>query len=230
MATYVDGRPRPFTAGAAGPEDFQSLSVHGQPLRPAVDSDSRKAYYKALNRLSKTVADLLESMGREDPRHHDTPLPQRSGLAVYVAETTAELEGARAGLCDDAEKSARTRTDIRRMLAASRGTDGSNPVPSSGQSASRGILPSHGEKPAFRAGVWAWQVQRGQQRRVSRAAWRRQVGISLSGQIPVPRRRCGGGLINSDRAQAKPSTDRCSCQASGRRECASSLSAVKSRG
>ena len=96
--------------------------------------------YKALNRLSKTVADLLESMGREDPRHHDTPLPQRSGLAVYVAETTAELEGARAGLCDDAEKSARTRTDIRRMLAASRGTDGSNPVPSSGESASRGIF------------------------------------------------------------------------------------------
>ena len=140
MATYVDGRPRPFTAGAAGPEDFQSLSEHGQPLRPAVDSDSRKAYYKALNRLSKTVADLLESMGREDPRHHDTPLPQRSGLAVYVAETTAELEGARAGLCDDAEKSARTRTDIRRMLAASRGTDGSNPVPSSGESASRGIF------------------------------------------------------------------------------------------
>ena len=152
MATYVDGRPRPFTAGAAGPEDFQSLSEHGQPLRPAVDSDSRKAYYKALNRLSKTVADLLESMGREDPRHHDTPLPQRSGLAVYVAETTAELEGARAGLCDDAEKSARTRTDIRRMLAASRGTDGSNPVPSSGESASRGILPSHGEKPAFSRG------------------------------------------------------------------------------
>ena len=140
MATYVDGRPRPFTAGAAGPEDFQSLSEHGQPLRPAVDSDSRKAYYKALNRLSKTVADLLESMGREDPRHHDTPLPQRSGLAVYVAETTAELEGARAGLCDDAEKSARTRTDIRRMLAASRGTDGSNPVPSSGESTKHRFL------------------------------------------------------------------------------------------
>ena len=33
-----------------------------------------------------------------------------------------------------AEKSARTRTDISRMLAASRGTDGSNPVPSSGES------------------------------------------------------------------------------------------------
>src|SRR6516164_2813236 len=55
------------------------------------------------------------------------------------------------------------------------GTDGSNPVPSSSESASRGILPSHGEKPAFRAGVWARQVQRGQQRRVSRGAWRRQA-------------------------------------------------------
>ena len=80
------------------------------------------------------------------------------------------------------------------------------------------------------ARVWARQVPRGQQRRVSRGAWRRPAGISLSGQIPVPRRRCGGGLMNSDRAQVKPSTDRCSYQASGRRECASSLSAVKSRG
>ena len=41
---------------------------------------------------------------------------------------------------------------------------------------SRAILPSYGECPAFRAGVWAWQVQRGQQRRLSRGAWRRQAG------------------------------------------------------
>ena len=128
-----------------GLRTFKVYQSDGQPLRPAVDSDSRKAYYKALNRLSKTVADLLESMGREDPRHHDTPLPQRSGLAVYVAETTAELEGARAGLCDDAEKSARTRTDIRRMLAASRGTDGSNPVPSSRESANHRFLTAANE-------------------------------------------------------------------------------------
>ena len=71
----------------------------------------------------------------------------------------------------------------------SRATEISNPVPSSGESTSRAILPSHGEKPAFRAGVRARQVQRGQQRRVSRGAWRRQAGISLSDQIPVPRRR-----------------------------------------
>ena len=36
-----------------------------------------------------------------------------------------------------------------------RGTAGSNPVCSSGESTSRAILPSHGEKPAFRAGVRA---------------------------------------------------------------------------
>src|SRR6516164_689325 len=33
------------------------------------------------------------------------------------------------------------------------GTDGSNPVPSSGESTFRAILPFHGKKPAFRAGV-----------------------------------------------------------------------------
>ena len=93
-----------------------------------------------------------------------------------------------------------------------------------------GFCPPTARSRLFRAGVWVRQVQRGQQRRVSRGAWRRPAGMSLSGQIPVPRPRCGGGLMNSDRAQAKPSTDRCSCQASGRRECASSLSAVKSRG
>ena len=41
--------------------------------------------------------------------------------------------------------------------------------------------------------------------------------------------RCRLG-VEPDRAQAKPSTVRCSCQQSGRRECASSLSAVRSSG
>ena len=40
-----------------------------------------------------------------------------------------------------------------------------------------------------------------------------------------PEAACCGSI-----SQAKPSTVRCSCQASGRRECASSLSAVRSRG
>ena len=51
-------------------------------------------------------------------------------------------------------------------------TSSQQTAPSSGESTSRGILSSHGEKPAFRAGVRARQVQRGQQRRVSHDAWR----------------------------------------------------------
>ena len=47
-----------------------------------------------------------------------------------------------------------------------RGTEGSNPSLSSGESTSRAILPSHGETPAFRAGVRARQVQRGCSRRL----------------------------------------------------------------
>jgi hypothetical protein len=41
--------------------------------------------------------------------------------------------------------------------------------------------------------------------------------------------RCWLG-VDADRAQVMPSTIRCSCQPSGRRDCASSLSAVRSRG
>ena len=63
--------------------------------------------------------------------------------------------------------------------------------------------------------------------------------MSLPGQIPVPR--CHDDsprwlqLLPSEAGlgsagQAKLSTVRCSCQVSGRRECASSLSAVRSRG
>jgi len=80
------------------------------------------------------------------------------------------------------------------------------------------------------------------------ATWRQKPSISLPSLIPVPQRparsrqsrhwrtevclgiqrcRC---CFELGSAQAKPSTVRCSCQASGRRECASSLSAVRSRG
>jgi len=117
MATYVDGEKKRIFAveklevdRALLPPELQGLGTFkfygsgGQPLRPALsskDSGDLNAYYRALNRLSKTVADLLESMGREDAKHHDTPAPQRSGFEVYVAETTADLEEARAALCDD---------------------------------------------------------------------------------------------------------------------------------
>jgi hypothetical protein len=76
-----------------------------QPLRPALtskESQARETYYTVLNRLSKTVAELLKSMGRDNPKDGGINLRLRpSGLPVYVAETTADLEEARAALCDD---------------------------------------------------------------------------------------------------------------------------------
>jgi len=62
----------------------------------------------------------------------------------------------------------------------------SRKAPSSGESTSRAIFPSHGEKPAFRASVWARRVQRGKQRRISRGAWRRQAGILLERLRQIP--------------------------------------------
>ena len=76
---------------------------------------------------------------------------------------------------------------------------------------------------------------------------RQLLEISLSGSIPVPQCRLGAlqpGCTGAPReiglamrpsfefgpAQGKPSTVRCSCQPSGRRECASSLFAVRSGG
>ena len=54
----------------------------------------------------------------------------------------------------------------------SSGTDGSNPVSSSSESASRGSSPSHGEKPAFRAGVRGQEAGTG----LSGRPWPVQVG------------------------------------------------------
>jgi hypothetical protein len=48
---------------------------------------------------------------------------------------------------------------------AHRGTDSSNPPPSSGESLSRGISPCHVEKPGFSRGRAGWGRRRGRQRR-----------------------------------------------------------------
>ena len=72
------------------------------------------------------------------------------------------------------------------------------------------------------------------------ATWHHWRLMSLLGQIPVPRCRrwveANPGVLPLSESdigsadQPKPSRVRCSCQASGRRECASSWSAVRSRG
>jgi hypothetical protein len=66
----------------------------------------------------------------------DSPL-EGAGFEPSVPRDTTKFRGRLMSLLLDsphAEKSARTRTDTTRMRGASRGTDGSNPAPSSGES------------------------------------------------------------------------------------------------
>jgi hypothetical protein len=78
------------------------------------------------------------------------------------------------------EKSERKRTDTRSVGPFPGGTDGSNPVPSSGESVSRGISSSHVEKPGFSRGRAGWGRRRGRQRR----AWRGDMA-PIGGNISV---------------------------------------------
>jgi hypothetical protein len=68
-----------------------------QTLRPALssrESRAREAYYTVLNRLSKTIAELIKLMEKKAPA-------MAPRLPVYIAETTWDLEDQRAALCDD---------------------------------------------------------------------------------------------------------------------------------
>jgi hypothetical protein len=70
-----------------------------------------------------------------------------------------------------------------------RGTDGSNPAPSSGESVSLPPPLSKVENPGFprRCARLAWRL--GRQRRAGLSISRQPAAISLSGHIPVPQRR-----------------------------------------
>ena len=122
-------------------------------------------------------------------QHHDPDLPNGALQGSFMRKRMRATKGRRSltkGNGFEPSVPRRERNDSRsgtgtvteatkvhlEAVAYLPGTDGSNPGPSSGESTSRAILPSHGEKPAFRAGVRARQVQRGQQRRVSHDAWR----------------------------------------------------------
>ena len=85
-----------------------------------------------------------------------------------------------------------------------------------------------------------WEVVRSAETGIGRryGAYRRQCLCwvkfqyrSASDLIQAGRSSCRPAMLRNGLAgQAKPSTLRCSCQVSGSRECASSLSAVRSRG
>jgi len=71
--------------------------------------------------------------------------------------------------------------DVALSVPLKSGTTSSNPLPSSGESTSRGILSSHGEKPAFRAGVRARQVQRDFERAQAMLDW---AGLNAKSRSP----------------------------------------------
>ena len=152
------------------------------------------------------------------------------------------------------DRSARHRrlVDDIRVAHFSRGTTSSSPAPSSRQSVSLWVSPRFPAKRGFSAGLqaaWGGAVGRDAQ---SPATSRQGPVGSLPGlysstAVPATRSatlaapaasrvRAGPGVSARGRScefgagQTNPSTVRCSCQASGRRECASSLSAVRSRG
>jgi hypothetical protein len=75
----------------------------------------------------------------------DSPL-EGTGFELSVPRDTTNLSMSPLVGSRPTEKSERKRTDTRSVGPFPRGTDGSNPVPSSGESAPRGISPSHGEK------------------------------------------------------------------------------------
>src|SRR5260370_6153603 len=72
------------------------------------------------------------------------------------------------------------------------GTDGSNPLPSRGESVSLPHLLSKVENPAFRAGVRGWLGDRVGRDAQGVSISRQPATISLSGHIPVPRCRWSG--------------------------------------
>src|ERR1700720_4495649 len=75
------------------------------------------------------------------------------------------------------------------LEAISRGTEGSNPSPSSRQSVSLPQPLLKVENPAFRAGLGSWLADRVSRDSLGVSISRQPAAISLSGHIPVPR--CG---------------------------------------
>ena len=114
----------------------------------ALDQDSTIIAVVEMSQSSWLVGGILPGIERQ-PRKKLEPNPERllallhrwRDESVRAGRTITRIAVAfDAGSCHlldslHPEKSARTRTDITRMPAASRGTDGSNPLRSCGESA-----------------------------------------------------------------------------------------------
>src|SRR5215510_11914129 len=148
-----------------------------------------------------------DDLGDGSPRHHSRLLP-KSATKHAAAETRLDdgcswwfkkisdverLESPSARLARRLVFNDPSSLSVRHLRSATAerpfrksGTDGSNPVPSSGQSVSRGKERAAVENPAFRAGVRAMggaTVGRDWDRS---AIWRLPATMSPRGQIPVP--------------------------------------------
>ena len=114
------------------------------------------AYASLSLSISKTHdarADFDKLLTREETSHEQVPLMLPPSPKV-VSNTSSGRKFAR---LPAGGRRIRTIGPARERKRICRGTDRSNPFSSSGESTSRGILPSHGKKPAFRAGVRARQ-------------------------------------------------------------------------
>ena len=146
----------------------------------------------------------------------------------------------------------RARQEARQPASPRPRTRSSNPAPSSGESMSHTDQAAAGREPRLSRGCAPLGWRRGRQRRAGRSSMAlKNSNVSVGpysstamlparvgdSTTPGPQkaaslgtRRCRLGVERGLWAHVKPSTVRCSCQVSGRRECASSLSAVRSRG
>ena len=166
-------------AGAVGAGYRGSARLSCELLKPTIILDGVKADRWRI--LVGADAHKIDEMARQSPeRAYDI------GFFDEFARAAGGPSASLSRIPNSARRETRT-IEAKAAMAAYKGPMVRICLPPAESPRLAGFLPSPGEKPAFRAGVGARQVQRGQQRRVSRGALRRQAGISLSGQIPVSR-------------------------------------------
>ena len=150
----------PILAGRAGGSDGNSLSAASARWRSRRNSFMRariipkssaaRGWIIGSSRSPDLVLTAARSRLRADCKAQRSSVnfprqvlpPGLSGTAFLA------IPGSRTTITPRSPRSLSVRLQTFRY----RGTDGSNPVPSSRESTSHGILPSHGEKPAFSRG------------------------------------------------------------------------------
>ena len=183
---------------------------------------------------------LAESQDQTVGRSRPGTLSRRGTDGPNPSPSSGEFAKFRSLACSNLAAPRRFRrasSDRGRSRLLSRGTDGSNPSPSSRQSVSRPDQAAAGRKTRGSARVCVAAVGRDAQGLVEIARSGAVISVGRYSSTAVPVMSSGSGraaiwpkFLLWSISQAKPSRARCSRQASGRREWASSLSGVKSGG